>query len=316
MGLTQLQRAYKRQLTDLYDADDEDEVTPSRKRQKTTPADGDTRVVVKHRCTGQRVTPTSSQDYYCDSPPANQEAVLPWGPVELLSDSESGNDYSILNTPPHYYNDVDEDAIASSPAHENEDDDAFEFSPASPPPLTQSTQEYMTPTPAPTTLYIFPMKTIVLKPDGGYESIADQHTITHPKPSTSTIEDPKPSTSASSSIITHPKPSTSTIEDPKPSTSASSSIITHPKTSTIEDPKPSTSTMEDDDTDEDPRKVCFLAMQTHIAYLIAHQWRKSAPSTVEEVTVDVCRSMAVTVLSAPYQEILMKYVRCAIRQPR
>ena len=178
MGLTQLQRAYKRQLTDLYDADDEDEVTPSRKRQKTTPADGDTRVVVKHRCTGQRVTPTSSQDYYCDSPPANQEAVLPWGPVELLSDSdsESGNDNYILNTPPpHYYNDVDEDAIASSPAHENEDDDAFEFSPASPPPLTQSTQEYMTPTPAPTTLYVFPMKTIVLKPDGGYESIADQH---------------------------------------------------------------------------------------------------------------------------------------------
>ena len=269
-------------------------MTPSRKRQKTAPADGDTRVVVKHRCTGQRVTPTSSQDYYCDSPPANQEAVLPWGPVELLSDSdsESGIDYSILNTPPHYYNDVDEDAIASSPAHENEDDDAFEFSPASPPPLTQSTQEYMTPTPAPTTLYVFPMKTIVLKPDGGYESIADQHTITHPKPSTSTIE------------------------DPKPSTSASSSIITHPKTSTIEDPKPSTSTMEDDDTDEDPRKVCFLAMQTHIAYLIAHQWRISAPSTVEEVTVDVCRSMAVTVLSAPYQEILMKYVRCAIRQPR
>ena len=266
MGLTQLQRAYKRQLTDLYDADDEDEVTPSRKRQRTAPADGDTRaVVVKHRCTGQRVTPSSSpsQDYYCDSPPANQEALaeLPWGPVELLSDSDSTViDYSILNTPPHYYDDVDEDAIASSPARENEDDDAFEFSPASPPPLTQST-----PTPAPTTLYVFPMKTIVLKPDGGYESIADQHTITHPKPSTSTIEDP---------------------------------IITHP---TIEDPKPSTSTTEEEE--EDPRKVCVLAMQTHIAYLIAHQWRISAPSTVEEVTVDVCRSLAFTMLSAPYQEI-------------
>ena len=280
MGLTQLQRAYKRQLTDLYDADDEDEVTPSRKRQRTAPADGDTRaVVVKHRCTGQRVTPSSSpsQDYYCDSPPANQEALaeLPWGPVELLSDSDSDStviDYSILNTPPHYYDDVDEDAIASSPARENEDDDAFEFSPASPPPLTQST-----PTPAPTTLYVFPMKTIVLKPDGGYESIADQHTITHPKPSTSTIEDP---------------------------------IITHP---TIEDPKPSTSTTEEE---EDPRKVCVLAMQTHIAYLIAHQWRISAPSTVEEVTVDVCRSLAFTMLSAPYQEIIKKYVRCAIRQPR
>ena len=295
MGLTQLQRAYKRQLTDLYDADDEDEVTPSRKRQKPTPADGDTRVVVvKHRCTGQRVTPSSSpsQDYYCDSPPANQEALaeLPWGPVELLSDSDSETviDSSILNTPPHYYDDVDEDAIASSPAHEKEDDDAFEFSPASPP-LTQSTHEDMTPTPAPTTLYVFPMKTIVLKPDGGYESIADQHTITHPKPSTSTIEDPKPSTLAS----------------------ASSSIITHP---TIEDPKPSTSTTEEEE--EDPRKVCFLAMQTHIAYLIAHQWRISAPSTVEEVTVDVCRSLAFTILSAPYQEIIKKYVRCAIRQPR
>ena len=280
MGLTQLQRAYKRQLTDLYDADDEDEVTPSRKRQRTAPADGDTRaVVVKHRCTGQRVTPSSSpsQDYYCDSPPANQEALaeLPWGPVELLSDSDSDStviDYSILNTPPHYYDDVDEDAIASSPAREKEDDDAFEFSPASPPPLTQST-----PPPAPTTLYVFPMKTIVLKPDGGYESIADQHTITHPKPSTSTIEDP---------------------------------IITHP---TIEDPKPSTSTTEQE---EDPRKVCVLAMQTHIAYLIAHQWRISAPSTVEEVTVDVCRSLAFTMLSAPYQEIIKKYVRCAIRQPR
>ena len=279
MGLTQLQRAYKRQLTDLYDADDEDEVTPSRKRQRTAPADGDTRaVVVKHRCTGQRVTPSSSpsQDYYCDSPPANQEALaeLPWGPVELLSDSDSTViDYSILNTPPHYYDDVDEDAIASSPAREKEDDDAFEFSPASPPPLTQST-----PPPAPTTLYVFPMKTIVLKPDGGYESIADQHTITHPKPSTSTIEDP---------------------------------IITHP---TIEDPKPSTSTTEEEE--EVPRKVCVLAMQTHIAYLIAHQWRISAPSTVEEVTVDVCRSLAFTMLSAPYQEIIKKYVRCAIRQPR
>ena len=294
MGLTQLQRAYKRQLTDLYDADDEDEVTPSRKRQKTTPADGDTRVVVKHRCTGQRVTPTSSQDYYCDSPPANQEAVLPWGPVELLSDSdsESGVDYSILNTPPHYYDDVDEDAIASSPAYEKENDDNFTFSPASPPPLTQSTHEDMTPTPAPTTLYVFPDETVVETADGEHIRIPDQNTKTHPMmitQSTSPIEDPKPSTKT-------------TIEDPKPST-----------TTTNEDPKPSTSTTEEE---EDPRKVCFLAMQTHIAYLIAHQWRKSAPSTVEEVTVDVCRSMAVTVLSAPYQEILMKYVRCAIRQPR
>ena len=288
MGLTQLQRAYKRQLTDLYDADDEDEVTPSRKRHKPTPADGDTRVVVKHRCTGQRVTPTSSQDYYCDSPPANQEAVLPWGPVELLSDSDSETviDSSILNTPPHYYDDVDEDAIASSPAHEKENDDNFTFSPASPPPLTQSTPEAMTIR----RLYVFPDETVVVTADGEQIRIPDQNTKTHPMmitQLTSTVEDPKPST----------------VEDPKPSTT----------TTTIEDPKPSTSTTEEE---EDPRKVCFLAMQTHIAYLIAHQWRKSAPSTVEEVTVDVCRSMAVTVLSAPYQEILMKYVRCAIRQPR
>ena len=229
-------------------------------------------------------------EYRCDSPPANQEALaeLPWGPLYLSSsESEYVDDAFILNTPPHYYDEVDEDAIASSPAHENEDDDNFAFSPASPPPLTQSTQEDMVSIPR---LYVFPDETVVVTADGEHIRIPDQHTITHPKPST--IEDPKPSTS--------------TIEDPKPSTS------------TNEDPKPSTSTMEDDDDakEEDPRKVCFLAMQTHIARLIAHQWRKSAPSTVEEVTVDVCRSLAVTTLSAPYQEILMKYVRCAIRRPR
>ena len=303
MGLTQLQIAYKRQLTDLYDADDEDEVTPSRKRQRKAPADGDTRVVVKYRCDSPppnqealglpwgplyQSSSESESDAIVSALPAKQEAELPWGPVEVLSDSDSDStviDPSIINTPPpHYYDDVDEDAIASSPAREKEDDDAFEFSPASPPPLTQNT-----PTPAPTTLYVFPMKTIVLKPDGGYESIADQHTITHPKPST--IED---------LMSTHP-----TIEDPKPSTTTTT-------TTTIEDPKPSTATTEEDD----PRKVCVLAMQTHIAYLIAHQWRISAPSTVEEVTVDVCRSLAFTMLSAPYQELIKKYVRCAIRQPR
>ena len=236
---------------------------------------------MKHRCTGQRVTPTSSQDYYCNSPPANQEAVLPWGPVELLSDSDSeADDGFILNTPPHYYDDVDEEAIASSPAHEDDDDEDFTYSPASPPPLTQSTEAEKTPTAAPTTLYVFPMKTVVLKPDGECECIADQHTITHPKPSTSTITHPKPSTST----ITHPKPSTSTIED------------------------------DATDAEEDPRKVCFLEMQNNIAGVIAAEWRASAPSTVEEVTVDVCRSLAVTILSAPYQEILMKYVRCAIRR--
>ena len=181
--------------------------------------------------------------------------------------------------PPHYYDEVDEEAIASSPAHENEDDDNFTFSPASPPPLTQSTQEDMASIPR---LYVFPDETVVVTADGEHIRIPDQHTITHPKPS------------ASSSIITHPKPSTSTI--------------THPK--------PSTSTIEDDATDaeEDPRKVCYLKMQNNIAGLIAEEWRASAPSTVEEVTVDVCRSLAVTILSAPYQEIIMKYVRCAIRR--
>ena len=216
-------------MVDLYEADDEDEVTPSWKRQKTAPADGDTRVV----------------EYRCDSPPAAQE--IPGGPLyQSLSD--------------------DEDAIASSPAHEDEDDDAdFTFSPASPP-LTQRTEDERTTTVSPPMLYVFPDETVVLTPDGGCVRIPDQHTITHPKPSTSTIEDDDDA---------------------------------------------------DDDEDEpadDPRKVCFLKMQTNIARLITHQWRTSAPSTVEEVTVDVCRSLAVTVLSAAYQDIIMKYVRCNIRR--
>ena len=110
---------------DLYEADDEDEVTPSWKRQKTAPADGDTRVV----------------EYRCDSPPAAQE--IPGGPLyQSLSD--------------------DEDAIASSPAHEDEDDDAdFTFSPASPP-LTQRTQDERA---SPPRLYVFPDETVVLTPD-------------------------------------------------------------------------------------------------------------------------------------------------------
>ena len=218
---------------------------------------------MKHRCTGARVTPTSndtSQDY-CNSPQANQEAELPWGAVEL-SESESDHDDGIIRTPPHYYDEVDEEAIASSPAHEDDDDEDFTFSPASPPPppLTQSTEAEKTTTASPTTLYVFPMSTVVLKPDGGCERIADKHTITHPKPSTSTIED------------------------------------------------------DATDDEEDPRKVCYLEMQNNIAGLIAEEWRASAPSTVEEVTVDVCRSLAFTILSAPYQEIIMKYVRCAIRR--
>ena len=245
-------------------------MTPSWKRQKTAPADGDTRVVVEYRC---------------DSPPANQEAAdLPWGPLyqsSSESESESVDDAFIINTPPHYYDEVDEEAIASSPAHENEDDDNFTFSPASPSPLTQSTQEDMASIPR---LYVFPDETVVVTADGEHIRTPDQHTITHPKPS------------ASSSIITHPKPSTSTIEDPKPSTS------------TME---------EDDDAKEDPTKGVF----SHNAN--EHSTLNSAP-VAEIRPIDgrrsncgrVCRSLAVTVLSAPYQEILVKYVRCAIRRPR
>ena len=244
-----MQRAYKRQLVDLYDADDEDEVTPSGKRQKPAPADGDTTV--------------TSQD----SPPVNQEVDLPWGPVESLSDSESEPDDIIIKTPPHYYDDVDEEAIASSPAHEKEDDDDFTYSPASPP-LIASMQVERASSASPPRLYVFPDETVVVTPDGGHIHIPDQHTITHPKPSTSTIEDD----------------------------------ADHDN--------------DEDESAEDSRKVCFIQMQTNIARLIAHQWRISAPSTVEEVTVDVCRSLAVTVLSAAYQDILMKYVRCAIRRPR
>ena len=248
-------------------------MTPSRKRQKPTPADGDTRVVVV--------------EDRCDSPPANQEALLelPWGPIyESLSSSDSESvvvvdDDSILNTPPHYYDDVDEDAIASSPAHEKENDDNFTYTPASPPPLTQNTHEDKT---IPI-LYVFPDETVVVKAEGEHIRIPDKNTKTQPI------------------TITQ---STST-ED------LQSSTIEEPKRSTIEDPKPSTSTKEEE-TDE--RKVCFLEMQNNIADVIVAQWRATAPSTVEEVTVDVCRSLAVTMLSAPYQEILMKYARCAIRR--
>ena len=114
------------------DDEDEEEVTSSWKRQKTASADNDTRVV-KHRCTGARVTPTSvdtCQDY-CDSPPATQE--IPWGPL-YESESDDDDDDAIAPSPAH---DDDEDAIASSPAHEDDVDDDFTFSPASPP-LTQS----------------------------------------------------------------------------------------------------------------------------------------------------------------------------------
>ena len=209
---------------------------------------------------------------WCSTDATRHQQTRRWS---YRGESEADDDAFIIRTPPHYYDEAEEDAIASSPAHEDADDD-FTFSPASPPPLTQTTT-----TASPTTLYVFPNSTVVLKPGGVCECIADQHTITHPQPSTSTIEDPKPSTP------------------------------------TIEDPKQSTPTIEDDDStdeNEDPRKVCFLDMQHNIAGLIAEEWRSSAPSTVESVTVDVCRSLAFTLLSATYQEIIKKYVRCAIRR--
>ena len=72
----------------------------------------------------------------------------------------------------------------------------------------------------------------------------------------------------------------------------------------------------DDEEEEDADKVCFHKMQLHLARMITKLWRTTAPATVEEVTVDVCRALAGTVLSAEYQEHIMRYVRCAIRQPR
>ena len=280
----------------MYDGDDEEEGTPLwKKRQHTTQADGDTRVV-KHRCDSPPYETLTSDDDDDDdddvayvTPPfySNQEqelAELPWGPVEL-SDSESeseSDDGFIIRTPPHYYDDVGEDAIASSPAQEDDDDDKdFTFSPASPP-LIPSTQVERASSASPPTIYVFPDETVVVTPDGRQTRIPDQRTITHPM------------------MITQ---STSTAED-SPSSS-----------STIEDPKRSTSTKEEEEKEEeDARKVCFLDMQHNIAGVIVAQWRASAPSTVEEVTVDVCRSLAVTMLAAPYQNIIIKYVRCAIRR--
>ena len=206
-------------------------MTPSWKRQKTAPADDDTRVV-EHRC---------------DSPPAAQE--IPGGP---LYESESYDD-----------------AIASSPAHEDEDDDAdFTFSPASPP-LTQSTEDQRAMA-SPITLYVFPDETVVLKPDGGCDRIADKHTITQPKPSTSTIEDDDNDKDESAADQAH-------------------------------------------DSKLDG-KVCLMTMENPISHIITNQWRATPPATVEEVTVDVCRSLASTILSAAFQEIMMAYARINIRR--
>ena len=96
---------------------------------------------------------------------------------------------------------------------------------------------------------------------------------------------------------------------------------------TITQPKPSTSTIEDDDDDDDEdesaadqahdskmnSKVCLMTMENSISHIITNQWRATTPSTVEEVTVDVCRALASTILSAAFQEIIT-YARINIRR--
>ena len=209
-----------------------------------------------------------------DSPPANQEALLP--PWTVESESESEEDAFSINTPPHYYSE-DEDAIASSPEPAKADDADFEFSPASPPLVQRKQDDDDDDDDASlTTLYVFPDKTVVLTRDGEQVDIPDQRTITHPEP--------------------QPQPSTSTAH-------------------AHEEDDDDASDDEEEDADK-TGKVCFHKMQLHLARLITKLWRRTAPATVEEVTVDVCRALAGTVLSAEYQEHTMRYVRCAIRQPR
>ena len=93
---------------------------------------------------------------------------------------------------------------------------------------------------------------------------------------------------------------------------------------TVTQPKPSTSTIEDDDDDDDEdeptadhthaSKVCFMTMENTIARIITNKWRATTPSTVEEVTVDVCQALAATILSAVFQELMMTYARINIRR--
>ena len=264
MGLEQLQNAYKRDLAALYD-DTEDKVTQAAKRLKTS------------SMTTSFYPPSPLTN--ADSPPANQEELLP--PWTVESESESVEDAFIINTPPHYYSE-DEDAIASSPEPAKADDADFEFSPASPPLVQRKQDDDDDDDDASlTTLYVFPDKTVVLTRDGEQVDIPDQRTITHAKP------EPEP------------QPSTSTAH-------------AHEEDDDDDDDA-------DDEEEEDADKtgkVCFHKMQLHLARMITKLWRTTAPATVEEVTVDVCRALAGTVLSAEYQEHIMRYVRCAIRQPR
>ena len=173
MGLEQLQNAYKRDLAALYN-DSEDGVTRAAKRLKTS------------SMTTSFYPPSPLTNP--DSPPANQEELLPPWAIESESESEEDVciiDECIINTPPHYYSE-DEDAIASSPEPAKVDDADFQFSPASPP-LVQRKQDDDDADDdddddddaSLTTLYVFPDKTVVLTRDGEQVDIPDQHTITH-----------------------------------------------------------------------------------------------------------------------------------------
>ena len=90
-------------------------------------------------------------------------------------------------------------------------------------------------------------------------------------------------------------------------------------------PEPSTMEAQEDDDEDEPAadkahasnmntQVCNIMMEKAISHIITNQWRSTAPSTVEEVTLDVCQSLAATILSAEFQEIMMSYARINIRR--
>ena len=93
-------------------------------------------------------------------------------------------------------------------------------------------------------------------------------------------------------------------------------------------PEPSTMEAQEDDENDDEdepaasqahasnmnTKVCIIIMEEAISHIITNQWRKSAPSTLEEVTTDVCQSLTATILSAVFHELMMAYARINIRR--
>ena len=83
-----------------------------------------------------------------------------------------------------------------------------------------------------------------------------------------------------------------------------------PDQHTITQPEPSTIEDDDDEPAADQAhasnmntKVCNIMLEEAISHIITNQWRSTAPSTVEEVTLDVCQSLAATILSAAFQDI-------------